>query len=41
MENAADAIKMAGELLIGLLLISLFVFVFSQMENVENSKEKM
>lgn len=40
MENAASAIKMAGELLIGLLLISLFVFVFSQMENVEDAKDK-
>lgn len=30
MENAAEALKMAAGLLIGLLLISLLVFVFRQ-----------
>ena len=40
MENAASALKMAGEVLIGLLLISLFVFVFNQMEIAENAKDK-
>ena len=30
MENAAEALKLAGELLIGLLLISLFIFVFNR-----------
>ena len=39
MENAANAIKIAGELLIGLLLISLFVFVFNQMENAETARD--
>lgn len=40
MENAADALKIAGELLIGLLLISLFVYVFNQMKNSENARDK-
>lgn len=40
MENAADAIKIAGELLIGLLLISLLVFVFNKISSVEKEKDQ-
>lgn len=40
MENASNAIKIAGELLIGLLLISLFIFVFQRISNLEEEKSK-
>ncbi len=40
MENAADALKIAGELLIGLLLISLFIFVFQRMSSLEEEKSQ-
>lgn len=40
MENAAEAIKMAGGLLIGLLLISLFIFVFAKIENLETERDQ-
>lgn len=40
MENAAEALKIAGELLIGLLLISLFIFVFNRISSIEDSKSQ-
>lgn len=40
MENAAEAFKIAGELLIGLLLISLFIFVFNRISSIEDSKSQ-
>lgn len=40
MENAAEALKIAGELLIGLLLITLFIFVFNRISSVENEKSQ-
>lgn len=41
MENAADAIKLAGEVLIGVLLISLVVFLFRNMSLLENTKKDL
>ena len=40
MENAAEALKLAGELLIGLLLISLFIFVFNRISSIEETKSQ-
>ena len=40
MENAAEALKIAGELLIGLLLISLFIFVFNRISSIEETKSQ-
>ncbi len=40
MENIADALKIAGELLIGLLLVSLIVLVFNVMEDAETAKDE-
>lgn len=40
MENASNAIKIAGELLIGLLLISLFIFVFQKIGSLEDEKSQ-
>ena len=39
MENAADAIKLAGEVLIGVLLITLVVYLFRNMSLLENTKK--
>ena len=39
MENAADAIKLAGEVLIGVLLLSLVVFLFRNISSLENTKK--
>lgn len=40
MENAAEALKLAGELLIGLLLISLFIFIFNRISSIEETKSQ-
>ena len=40
MENAAESLKLAGELLIGLLLISLFIFVFNRISSIEETKSQ-
>ena len=40
MENAAEALKLAGKLLIGLLLISLFIFVFNRISSIEETKSQ-
>ena len=40
MENAAGALKLAEELLIGLLLISLFIFVFNRISSIEETKSQ-
>ena len=40
MENAAEALKIAGELLIGLLLISLLIFVFNRISSIEEEKSQ-
>ena len=40
MENAAEALKLTGELLIGLLLISLFIFVFKRISSIEETKSQ-
>lgn len=40
MENVAYALRMAAAVLIALLLTSLLIFTFSQISNIENSKEE-